>query len=108
SVGMAVFQQFEQPALPDVAGHFPRPKRRSLSVADDLGEGVSPGAVAFDRDHLNAFTPSRIIGGTKARSFAHPALAGEHVSVHLRRRKLSRSAAHAAPFALRSGQFAGS
>src|SRR5262249_24681635 len=44
---------------------------------------MSPEAVAFDCDHLDAFTAIGIIGGTKARSFAHPAFAGEPVSVHL-------------------------
>src|SRR6516225_9466350 len=82
SVGMAVLQQFEQPALRNVAGHFPRPDRRRPSVARDLSESVSPGTVAFDRDHLDAFTAIGIIGGKEARSFTHPCFAGEHVSVH--------------------------
>jgi len=82
SVGMAFLQQFEQPALQDVTVHFPRPERRRVSVACDLSDGESPGTVAFDRDHLNAFTASRIIARTQARGFAHPNFAGEYVSVH--------------------------
>jgi hypothetical protein len=76
SVGMASLQQFEQPAFL-VEGHVPRPKRRSLSVADDLGDGGSPGTVAFDRDHLNAFTATRIIGGAQARGIPHPSFGDE-------------------------------
>jgi hypothetical protein len=74
---MAFFQQFEQPTRRDVAGHFPLPEGRRPSVARDLSESVSPGAVAFDRDHLDAFTAIWIIGGKEARSFTHPCFAYE-------------------------------
>jgi hypothetical protein len=43
---------------------------------------VSTEPVAFDRENLDAFTAIGVIGGTKARSFANPAFAGEYVSVH--------------------------
>src|SRR5262249_58895308 len=79
SVGIAVLQQLEQPAWRDVALHFPRPERRGLCVARDSSKSVSPGAFAFDRDHLNAFTSIGLIGGT--RGFAHPVLAGKYVSI---------------------------
>jgi hypothetical protein len=59
------------------------PERRCLSVTSDLGGGASPGAVAFDCDHLNAFTAIGIIGGKQARGSAHPTFAGEYVSVDL-------------------------
>src|SRR5215831_19606285 len=80
---MAFLQQFEQPTWRNVAGHFPLPEGRRPSVARDLSESVSPGTVAFDCDHLDAFSAIRIIGGKEARSFTHPCFAGEHVSVHL-------------------------
>jgi hypothetical protein len=46
-------------------------------VALDLGEGVSPGAVAFDRDYLDALTAIGIIGRKKTRGFGDPAFAGK-------------------------------
>src|SRR6516164_11354662 len=76
SVGMAILQQLQQPALRDCLLHFPRPKRRRLSIARDLGGGVSPGAVAFDRAHQSDITAIGITG------FAHPSFGGEYVSVH--------------------------
>src|SRR5262249_41181111 len=66
-----------------VALQYPWPERRCLSVTHDLSDRVSTEPVAFDCNHLNAFTAIGVIGGTKARSFAHPAFAGEYVSVHL-------------------------
>src|SRR5262249_26901601 len=53
---MAFLQQFEQPTWRNVAGHFPLPEGRRPSVARDLSESVSPGTVAFDCDHLDAFS----------------------------------------------------
>jgi hypothetical protein len=74
---MAFLQQFEQPTWRNVAGHFPLPEDRRPSVARDLSESVSPGTVAFDCDHLDAFSAIWIIGGKEARSFTHPRFAGE-------------------------------
>ena len=65
-----------------VARHFPWPERRGPSVAPDLSEGVSPGAVAFDRENLDELTVIGVVGRKQARCFAHPSFAGEYVSVH--------------------------
>jgi hypothetical protein len=56
---------------------LPRPERCDPSVARDVGEGVSPEAVAFDRNHLDGLTAIRIIGWTQAGGFADPTFAGE-------------------------------
>src|SRR5499427_5896345 len=82
SVGITFLQQLQQPPWRDVALQYPWPERRCLSVTNDLSEPVSTEPVAFDRENHDAFTAIGVIGGTKARSFAHPALAGEYVSVH--------------------------
>src|SRR5215467_11246967 len=99
SVGMTFLQQLQQPPWRDVALQYPWPERRCLSVTHDLSERVSTEPVAFDRENRDAFTAIGVIGGTKARSFAHPAFAGETYRFTPRRRKLSRSPAYAAAFA---------
>jgi hypothetical protein len=74
---MALLQQLQQPALRDVAIHLPWPKRCRPSIARDLGERVSPGAVAFDRDYLDGLTAIGIVSRKQAGGFADPTFAGE-------------------------------